>query len=90
MPNSPTFLHHSTEGKAEDVKDHIAEYSNFLSLCFYKVYTVDRFSLKTVIIGWAALGLFVKLGTETQASIDTSPQQVLTFHTDTASSPTLV
>ncbi|KAG9350992.1 hypothetical protein JZ751_024881, partial [Albula glossodonta] len=41
-----------------------------------KLYTVDRFSLRMVLVGWTALGLFVESGSETQPSIDTGALQV--------------
>ncbi|KAJ8392508.1 hypothetical protein AAFF_G00073860 [Aldrovandia affinis] len=41
-----------------------------------KVYTVDRFSLKMVLVGWTALGLFVESGSETQPSVDTGALQI--------------
>nr|XP_015210948.1 PREDICTED: coiled-coil domain-containing protein 17 [Lepisosteus oculatus] len=41
-----------------------------------KVYTVDRFTLKLVLIGWAALGLFVESGSETQPNLDTAGLQI--------------
>ncbi|KAJ8277881.1 hypothetical protein GJAV_G00081220 [Gymnothorax javanicus] len=41
-----------------------------------KVYTVDRFSLKMVLVGWTALGLFVESGSEIQPSVDTAALQI--------------
>ncbi|XP_066548808.1 uncharacterized protein LOC136715039 [Amia ocellicauda] len=41
-----------------------------------KLYAVDRFSRRLVLIGWAALGLFVESGSETQPSLDTGGLQV--------------
>ncbi|MGH0122546.1 UNVERIFIED_CONTAM: hypothetical protein FKN15_038096 [Acipenser sinensis] len=41
-----------------------------------KVYAVDRFSLKLVLIGWAALSLFVESGSESQPSVDTTGVQI--------------
>ncbi|XP_061096358.1 uncharacterized protein LOC133127456 [Conger conger] len=41
-----------------------------------KVYTVDRFSLRMVLIGWTALGLFVESGSETQPGVDTGALQI--------------
>ncbi|XP_035270927.1 uncharacterized protein ccdc17 isoform X3 [Anguilla anguilla] len=41
-----------------------------------KLYTVDRFSLRMVLVGWTALGLFVESGSETQPSVDTGALQI--------------
>ncbi|XP_039591041.1 uncharacterized protein LOC120514622 isoform X1 [Polypterus senegalus] len=46
------------------------------STLLLKVYTVDRFSLKLVLIGWAALNLFVESGCDKQPSVDSGGLQI--------------
>ncbi|XP_043942785.1 uncharacterized protein LOC122814253 [Protopterus annectens] len=41
-----------------------------------KVYSVDHFTMKLALIGWAALNLFVESGTETQPSVDLGAIQI--------------
>ncbi|XP_051866605.1 uncharacterized protein LOC127567700 [Pristis pectinata] len=41
-----------------------------------KVYAIDRFSLKLVLIGWAALNVFVESGNETIPTVDSGVVQI--------------
>ncbi|XP_067845688.1 uncharacterized protein [Heptranchias perlo] len=41
-----------------------------------KVYSIDRFSLKLVLIGWAALNVFVESGNETSPTVDSGVVQI--------------
>ncbi|XP_069498487.1 uncharacterized protein [Ambystoma mexicanum] len=41
-----------------------------------KVYSIDRFTLKLVLIGWAALNLFVESGTENVPAADSAGLQI--------------
>ncbi|XP_062919524.1 uncharacterized protein LOC134354536 [Mobula hypostoma] len=41
-----------------------------------KVYTIDRFSLKLVLIGWAALNVFVESGNERAPNVDSGVVQI--------------
>ncbi|XP_043555057.1 uncharacterized protein LOC122554308 [Chiloscyllium plagiosum] len=41
-----------------------------------KVYSIDRFSLRLVLIGWAALNIFVESGYETSPKVDSAVVQI--------------
>ncbi|XP_078502646.1 uncharacterized protein LOC144760234 [Lissotriton helveticus] len=46
------------------------------STLLLKLYSIDRFSLKLVLIGWAALNLFLESGTENAPAADSAGVQV--------------